>query len=505
MAIKGYTAEENAAYRQKKQAEIEDMFKRIDEGVKAVFTSEKYVDYLKFAAKFTDYSANNTMLIVSARPDASFVAAYGKWKQLGRQVKKGEAGIPILAPVKYKTNQFEEYERPAKDEFGNQLYNDDGTEKMETVSENVTGISFRKAYVFDVSQTEGEPIPEPVQELSGDIDKDRMEAIFKALRKVTGIDIEFDDIRGSSKGYYSPTSNLIVINKGMSDTQTLKTVFHETAHCLLHDPNKKIVTAKSPRNEKEIQAESTAFIVAEHFGIDTSEYSFPYIATWTDGKTLEQLQKVLQEIQTAAKTIISEVDSELLKMQKRELSVEDIIADDELNNIQKAELMIEHGIDDGLVYDKTDIDAIKVFAADHEDFEETVKMIADTEAIINQRMNYGYDFSYMTPLGSKEAALEAFDRGEAVYLLYPDNSEGMALERYEIETFDGFFGIEKEDNPKRAKVDTEGLTTVSKTAALEMWDKDLDVSLSIPMWKHCVNCTARVGLLPIKEFAYTLS
>ena len=165
-------------------------------------------------------------------------------------------------------------------------------------------------------------------------------------------------------------------------------------------------------------------------------------------------------------------------MQKRELSIEDIIADDELNNIQKAELMVEHGIDDGLVYDKKDIDAIKVFAADHEDFEETVKMIADTEAIINQRMNYGYDFSYMTPLGSKEAALEAFDRGEAVYLLYPDNSEGMAIERYEIETFDGFFGIEKEDNPKRAKVDAEGLTTVSKTAALEMWDKDLDVYIN---------------------------
>ncbi|MBR5090276.1 MAG: DUF3849 domain-containing protein [Ruminiclostridium sp.] len=483
---------------------MEELFKRIDEGVRSVFTSEKYVEYLKFSAKFTDYSANNTMLINRARPDASFVAAYGKWKQLGRQVKKGEAGIPILAPVRYKTNQYEEYERPAKDEFGNLLYNEDGTEKMETVSENVTGIAFKKAYVFDVSQTEGAPIPEPVEELKGDIDSAKMEAIFKALHKVTGINIEFEDIRGSAKGYYNPESKRIVIKTGMSDTQTVKTVFHETAHCLLHDPDKKIVTAKSPRNEKEIQAESTAFIVAEHFGIDTSDYSFPYIATWTNGKTLEQLQKVLQEIQTAAKTIISGVESELLKMQKRELSVEDIIADDELNNIQKAELIIEHGIDGGLVYDETEIKAIKVFAADHEDFEETVKLIADTEAIIKQRMNYGYDFSYMTPLGSKEAALEAFDRGEAVYLLYPDNSEGMALERYEIETFDGFFGIEKEDNKNRTKADAEGLMTVSKAVALEMWDKDLDVYINgeVALSRNEIEAAGRSDSFAVPDYQY---
>ena len=505
MAIKGYSAEENAAYRQKKQKELEELFKRIDEGVHSVFTSEKYVEYLKFSAKFTDYSANNTMLINRARPDASFVAAYGKWKQLGRQVKKGEAGIPILAPVRYKTNQYIEYERPAKDEYGNPIYNEDGTEKMETVAENVSGIAFKTAYVFDVSQTEGKPIPNPVEELKGDIDSAKMEAIFNALRKVTGINIEFEDIRGSAKGYYNPETKRIAVKTGMSDTQTIKTVFHETAHCLLHDPDKKIVTAKAPRNEKEVQAESIAFIVAEHFGIDTSDYSFPYIATWTNGKTLEQLQKVLQEIQTAAKTIISGVESELLKMQKRDLSVDEIIADEELNNIQKAELIIEHSIDEGLVYDETEIEAIKAFAADHEDFEETVKLIADTEAIINQRMNYGYDFSYMTPLGSKEAALDAFDRGEAVYLLYPDNSEGMALERYEIETFDGFFGIEKEENKNRTKADTEGLTSVSKAVALEMWDKDLDVYINgeIALSRDEIEAAGRSDSFAVPDYQYS--
>lgn len=311
---KEYPPEERAAYNAQKQAEIEATIKRIDEGVKAVFQSDKYKEYLKFASKFTDYSARNTLLINLQRPDATLVAAYGKWKQLGRQVERGQTGIEILAPVAYKTNQVLETERPAVDEFGNQLYNPDGTEKMETVEKPMTGLAFKKVYVFDVSQTSGKELPDPVTELTGDIDSARKEAVFAALKKVTGIDIEFKDIKGGAKGYYSATNNEIVIKSGMSDAQTLKTAFHEAAHNLLHDPAKDIVTNKSPRNEKEVQAESVAFMVAERFGIDTSEYSFPYIASWSDGKQLEQLKSALQEIQEAAKKISSEIESELLKL-----------------------------------------------------------------------------------------------------------------------------------------------------------------------------------------------
>lgn len=142
---KGYTPEERAAYNAQKQAEMDEMIKRIDEGVKAVFQSDKYKEYLKFASKFTDYSARNTLLINLQRPDATLVAAYGKWKQLGRQVERGQMGIEILAPVAYKTNQVLETERPAVDEFGNQLYNPDGTEKMETVEKPMTGLRLRKS------------------------------------------------------------------------------------------------------------------------------------------------------------------------------------------------------------------------------------------------------------------------------------------------------------------------------------------------------------------------
>lgn len=478
MAKKEYTPEEIREYNERKLAEIDEMIQRIDEGVNAVFESKKYKEYLKFASKFTDYSARNTMLINLQRPDATLVAAYGKWKQLGRQVEKGETGISILAPVTYKTNNVLEVERPAVDEFGNQLYNDDGTEKTETVEKPLTGLSFKQVYVFDVSQTSGKEIPDPFSELTGDIDASRKEAVFAALKKITGAEFEFKDIQGGSKGYYSAAKNLIVIKTGMSDAQTLKTAFHETAHNLLHDPNKKIVTVKSPRNEKEVQAESVAFMVAEKFGLDTSEYSFPYIASWSEGKQLEQLKNSLQEIQAAAKKIFDEIESELLKMQKRHLTIDEKLADTELNNIQKAEFLIEDCADRGVNFSREDTEKILDFAKNTEDIYETAQLVSDMEIIQKQRDSYGYDFTNMNPIDTKEAALAAFDKGEAVYLLYPDNTEGLAENRSDIENFDGYFGIEKEPDLNKIREQSSQLIPVSKAVALDMFDKDLDVFIN---------------------------
>lgn len=502
---KEYTPEERAAYNAQKQAEMDEIIKRIDEGVKAVFQSDKYKEYLKFASKFTDYSARNTLLINLQRPDATLVAAYGKWKQLGRQVERGQTGIEILAPVAYKTNQVLETERPAVDEFGNQLYNPDGTEKMETVEKPMTGLAFKKVYVFDVSQTSGKELPDPVIELTGDIDSARKEAVFAALKKVTGIDIEFKDIKGGAKGYYSATNNEIVIKSGMSDAQTLKTAFHEAAHNLLHDPAKDIVTNKSPRNEKEVQAESVAFMVAERFGIDTSEYSFPYIASWSDGKQLEHLKSALQEIQEAAKKISSEIESELLKLQKRNLTMDEKLADTELNNIQKAEFLIKDCADRGVNFSKEDTDKILDFAGNHENISDTVQFVTDIEEIQRQRDSYGYDFAYMTPIDTKEAALEAYDRGEAVYLLYPDNTEGMAESRSEIENFEGYFGIEKEPSPDVIREQSSELIPVSREIALEMWDKDLDVYVDgvRAESREDIENAPETAKLYLSEFQYT--
>lgn len=309
--IKSYTPQEKAAYNEQKQSEINDLIKRIDEGVQAVFQSERYKEYLKFASSFTDYSARNTMLINLQKPNATFVASYGKWKKLGRQVNRGEKGIVIFAPVIYETNQYSTVQKPLRDKQGKPLFNEDGMVETQTVEIPLTNISFKKVYVYDISQTSGKEIPNLAIELSGNIDEAKKEAIFTALKKVTGIDFEFLDIQGGAKGYYNSASNRIVIKSGMSDAQTLKTAFHETAHKLLHDPKLEIVTVKSPRNEKEVQAESVAFMVAERLGLDTSEYSFPYIASWSEGKQFEQLHNCLQEIQTAAKRITDSIETEL--------------------------------------------------------------------------------------------------------------------------------------------------------------------------------------------------
>ena len=381
---KQFTPEEKAAYQEKKRADMEALFKRIDEGVQQVFTSDKYKEYLKFMSKFTDYSARNTLLIAMQKPDATLVAAYGKWKQLGRQVNKGASGIEILAPVAFKTNMIEEIERPVVDEFGNRQYNPDGTEKTEILEKPVMDLAFKKVYVFDVSQTSGKELPEPVQELSGDFDSDKKDAIIRALERATGIRINFADIKGGAKGFYSPTDDKIVVQSGMSDAQMLKTAFHECAHKLLHDPSLEIATAKSARNEKEVQAESTAFIVAEWLGIDTSEYSFPYIASWSDGKQLDQLTKVLDEIQQAAKKLTSSIESELLKLQKRDLTMDEMLADTELNNIQKAEILIDDCKSRNIIFSKEDQEMIFQYAGEHEDIAETVRLIADMEMTCSQ-------------------------------------------------------------------------------------------------------------------------
>ena len=472
---KTYTPEQKAEYQRRQLQEIESLFKRIDEGVKAVFSSEKYKEYLKFVSKFTDYSARNTMLINLQRPDATLVGSFGLWKKLGRSVNKGENGITIMAPVVYKTNQYMEYERQAEDEWGNKLYNDDGTEKMETVEKNVTGLAFKKQYVFDLSQTDGKPIPDPVQELSGDIDEEKLAVIFKAIKKVTDISPEYRDIKGGAKGFYSPSSKSIVIKTGMSGEQVLKTVVHESAHCLLHDPDKKIVTVKSPRNEKEVQAESIAFIVCEKLGVDTSEYSFPYIASWSEDKQLDQLNKFLDEIQEASNTIFSAIDSELMKYRKRDLSVNEIMEDTELSNVQKAEMYMEIVEENGISFGGSDTAKIIEQAEKETDVGAVFKLIDDTANTINQRSSYGYDFQYMDPIDTMEEALAAYDRGEAVYLLYPDGTEGMAENREEIESFEGLFGLEKEPNQVIAADDNPDLYPVSKTEAIEMYGRGLDV------------------------------
>ena len=250
-------------------------------------------------SKFTSYSFNNCMLIAMQKPDASLVAGYSKWKALGRQVGKGEKGIMILAPMTYKRKS------------------DDPDEDKETA------VAFKATYVFDISQTSGKDLPEYVQDLEGDIEPEQMTAVFDALRKAVGIPITFEDFPGNAHGYYSHSENRIVIQTGMSDAQTVKTGIHECAHKLLHDKNLEIATVHSDRSGREVQAESVAFIVAEHFGLDTSEYSIPYIAGWSKGKPSEELSKYLSEIQEAAKMLVTVITNGLTALEQEQIEEQD--------------------------------------------------------------------------------------------------------------------------------------------------------------------------------------
>ena len=251
-------------------------------------------------SKFTSYSFNNCMLIAMQKPDASLVAGYSKWKSLGRQVGKGEKGIMILAPMTYKRKS----DNPDEDEE--------------------TAVAFKATYVFDISQTSGKDLPEYVQDLEGEIEPEQMTAMFDALRKAVGIPITFEDFPGNAHGYYSHSEDRIVIQTGMSDAQTVKTGIHECAHKLLHDKNLEIATVHSDRSGREVQAESVAFIVAEHFGLDTSEYSFPYIAGWSKGKPSEELSKYLSEIQEAAKTLVTAISEGLAALEQTQEQEEEI-------------------------------------------------------------------------------------------------------------------------------------------------------------------------------------
>ena len=310
---KRLTIREKEEYKEKKKEEMGNLFQRIDDGVKAVFQSEKYKEYLKVMSKFTHYSAGNCMLIAMQKPDASLVAAYGKWKILGRQVNRGETGIRILAPMPYKQKREEQAE---------------GEEP-----EEIERIAFKAISVFDVSQTSGKELPKYLHDLEGEIEPEQMTVFLDALRKVTGIPITFENIQGDAHGYYSQTEDKIVIQSGMSDAQTLKTAFHECAHKLLHDKKTGLPTVNADRGAKETHAESVTFIVAEHFSLDTSEYSFPYIAGWSDGKPLAELHKYLSEIQQVSRTIIDAVADALtaLEQSEKEEQTAEIEQEDDLS------------------------------------------------------------------------------------------------------------------------------------------------------------------------------
>ena len=299
---------------------VQEITEKLEQGIKELFESEKYKNYLNTMSKFHNYSFNNTVLIAMQKPDATLVAGFKAWKRnFQRHVKKGEKGIRILAPAPYKLKEEQEKLDPETKEI---MLDAEGKPIMEEVE--ITIPAFRAVSVFDVAQTEGKELPElEVKELSDSVED--YENFMQALTEVSPVPIEFEEIEGGAKGYFSQSTHRIAVQEGMSQSQTLKTAIHEVAHAKLHDRelNKGIDDVEHKgRSRKEVEAESVAYTVCQRFGIDTSDYSFGYIAGWSSGREMTELKASLDTIRRTASEIITGIEHELSKVQERTVEQE---------------------------------------------------------------------------------------------------------------------------------------------------------------------------------------
>ena len=300
---------------EKPAEKLKEITDRLEQGITELFESERYKEYLRVMSKFHNYSFNNTLLIAMQKPDASLVAGFSAWKNnFGRNVMKGQKGIKIIAPSPYKVKQ----EMKKIDPHTQQpIIGKDG--KPVTEEKEITIPAYKVVSVFDVSQTEGKELPDiAVDELTGDVERYR--DFFATLEKTSPVPIGFEQIPGSSHGYYHLEDKRIAIQEGMSELQTLKTAIHEIAHAKLHD-----IDLNAPENEqqpratrrtREVEAESVAYTVCQHYGLDTSDYSFGYVAGWSSGRELSELKSSLETIRSAAAEIINSIDANFAELQK---------------------------------------------------------------------------------------------------------------------------------------------------------------------------------------------
>lgn len=267
--------------KEQRKAEMAQHLENLEKGTIEIFNSGRYSEYLRVMSKFHNYSVNNCLMILMQCPFATHVAGYGAWKkEFKRQVRKGEKAITILAPCPYKIKEQGE--------------NGEEIEKIIPY--------FKAVSVFDISQTDGEELPTICRSLNGDIEN--FNDFFICLRKSAPCEISFEEIDGGCHGYYDIQGKRIAIKNGMSQEQTIKTTIHEIAHSILHSE----ADNEKERRQKEVEAESVAYVVCSHYGIDTSEYSFGYVASWSSDKNVKELKKSLETIRDTANKLIDSID-----------------------------------------------------------------------------------------------------------------------------------------------------------------------------------------------------
>ena len=486
----------------KRADQLKEITERLEQGVKDIFTSEMYTKYLLTMSKFHNYSFNNTLLIAMQRPDATLVAGYNAWKnKFNRYVKKGEKGIQIIAPAPVK--EREEREKIDKD-TGLTVLNENGEPEIEVVERVIP--RFRVTTVFDYAQTDGEPLPTlEVNELTARV-KDYT-LLKESIEQVSPVPIRFGEIEGSAKGYYSHMDKEICVRADMGESQTIKTMIHEVAHAMLHDSDQmKQRGEEKDQLTKETEAESIAFTVCSALGIDTSDYSFPYVASWASGKELKELKDSMDTIRLTAADFLEKLETAVA-----ERSVERMTA------MEYAEKLIEDKEQEKTIFDNSQRNLIVNFAYKLDDraateelannlaaavvaenteeinrlmweAEEKIENLPDGMIGLSEMHEYGYLKDDVLPL-TKEGAREWHRLGERIYPLFQDGTAGDFASQEEIEQHDGIFGIkadawsaillEKNEEyleDEYARPDA-ALTVISREQALRLFDEGKQIYL----------------------------
>ena len=485
-----------------RKQQMKEITERLEQGVKDIFTSEMYTTYLRTMAKFHNYSFNNTLLIAMQRPDATLVAGFNAWKnKFNRYVKKGEKGIQIIAPAPIK--EVEEREKIDKD-TGLAVLNENGEPEMERVEYVVP--RFRVTTVFDVSQTDGEPIPSlEVNELTASV-KDYA-LLTATIEQVSPVPIRFDEIEGDAKGYYSDADKEICIQVGMGESQTIKTMIHKVAHAMLHNSDfMKRNGEEKDQLTKETEAESIAFTVCSALGIDTSDYSFPYVASWASGKELKELKDSMDTIRLTAADFLEKLETAVAERSVERMTAmeyaEKLIADKErdktvFDNSQRNLIVnFAYKLDDRTATEELANNLAAAVAAENTEeinrlmweAEEKIESLPDGMIGLSEMHEYGYLKDDVLPL-TKEGAREWHRLGERIYPLFQDGTAGDFASQEEIEQHDGIFGIkadawsaillEKNEEyleDEYARPDA-ALTVISREQALRLFDEGKQIYL----------------------------
>ena len=409
---------------------LQEITAGIEQGIKELFESEKYMRYLSVMSKFHRYSVNNTMLIYMQKPEATLVAGFNKWKnQFARHVKKSEHGITIIAPTPYK-KKIEEMKRDPDTHAP--ILDADGKAVMEEKEIEIP--MFRPVKVFDVSQTDGKPLPELASSLSGTVP--HYEAFLEALRRSAPVPIEFEPMAANTDGYFSPDQQRIAIREGMSEVQTVSATVHEIAHSKLHNRQKMQETAAAgdnapdqpkpkDRRTEEVEAESISYAVCQYFGIQTGENSFGYIATWSKDKELKELRASLETINKTSCELINNIERHYKEICK-ERGI-DLTAKQEPEQVSQQ---------------SAEATATQLPDAQEQSLDEYP--MPDSEVFVSDMQGYGYFYDGMLPV-TRERALELDVAGLTVYVLHEDNTESMVFDTEEIMEHGGLFGVEHEE------------------------------------------------------------